>query len=343
MIKKLEPEEYKKFWKEFGTSIKLGLIEDYSNRTKLAKLLRFHTSQSTEEQTSLEAYVERMKENQKNIFYMAGASRKDCENSPFVERLLKRGYEVLYLTEPVDEYTIQNLPEFDGKKFQNVAKEGLELDEPEAAKKYKEQQVKDFEPLTKFLAATLAADVEKAVISDRLTDSPAALVASQYGWSGNMQRIMTAQAYAKADDFSNSFYATQKKTLEINPRHPLIKGMLERLKAHEAKVEEAGEGEEVKPDPTLEDSAQVLLDTARLRSGFLLQDSVGFAQRIERMLRVNVGVDLDAKVEEEPQFEEDKKEAADDEDEEGEEEVADEEEGGDDEEGEAEAHAKDEL
>eukprot|EP00049_Salpingoeca_infusionum_P017190 m.352067 g.352067 ORF g.352067 m.352067 type:complete len:818 (-) comp16431_c0_seq1:134-2587(-) len=313
MIKKLDKETYQKFWKEFGTSIKLGLIEDYSNRTRLAKLLRFMSSYDKTEYVSLEEYVERMKSNQETIFFMAAASRTEAESSPFVERLLKRGYEVLYLVEPVDEYALQNLPEFDGKKFQNVAKEGLTLDDSEAAKELLEQQQQEFEPLTKYLADVLGDSIEKAVVSDRLTDSPCALVATQYGWSGNMERIMRAQAYAKADDASSNFYANQKKVLELNPRHPLIKNMLERA----ASVAAAEEAEEDTTDSLLEDTARVLLDTARLRSGYMMDNSVEFAQRIERMLRVSTGVDLDAQVEPEPElFVDDDEEEGDDEEEE---------------------------
>eukprot|EP00043_Microstomoeca_roanoka_P009944 m.94796 g.94796 ORF g.94796 m.94796 type:complete len:841 (-) comp14741_c0_seq1:2272-4794(-) len=308
MIKKLEPEEFKAFWKQFGTSIKLGLIEDFQNRTRLAKLVRFYSSHEDGELTSLDDYISRMKKNQENIFFVAGASMEEVKASPFVERLLKRGYEVLYLIEPVDEYTIQNLPEYDGKKFQNAAKEGLQLDDSEAAKQLKEKLEEEYKPLTSWLSDHLKDDIEKAVVSDRLSESPCALVASQYGWSGNMERIMKAQAYAKADDASSSFYARQKKTLEINPRHPLVKNLLERAKA-------LSESEETE-DATLEDTARVLLDTARLRSGYLLQDSVAFAQRIERMLRVSAGVDLDAVVEPEPELPADEEDADEDEDEE---------------------------
>jgi heat shock protein beta len=300
MIKKLGEEEFEAFWKEFGTSIKLGLIEDYSNRTRLAKLLRFESSQDEEKVTSLADYVERMKKGQEHIFFMAASSRKEAETSPFVERLLKRGYEVLYLTQPVDEYAVQSLPEFDGHKFQNVAKEGLDLgDDSEAAKEAKQQLEKEFEPLTKYLGSVLSESIDKAVISDRLSESPCALVASQFGWSGNMERIMKAQAYSKGDE-GGSFYANQKKTLEINPRHPLIKNMLERARNEEDRGED---DEDV--DATLADTASVLLDTARLRSGYGLDDSVAFAKRIERMLRVSAGVDLDAEVEPEPEYPED--------------------------------------
>ncbi|XP_043554275.1 LOW QUALITY PROTEIN: endoplasmin-like [Chiloscyllium plagiosum] len=204
MIKKIAEEKYEdEFWKEFGTNIKLGVIEDHSNRTRLAKLLRFQSSNHETKRTSLEQYLERMKEKQDKIYFMAGSSRKEGESSPFVERLLKKGYEVLYLTEPVDEYCIQALPEFDGKRFQNVAKEGLKFDESEKAKEKHEAMEKEYEPLLTWLKDKALKDkIEKAVLSQRLTDSPSALVASQYGWSGNMERIMKAQAYQTGKDIS---------------------------------------------------------------------------------------------------------------------------------------------
>ena len=158
MIKKLSPEQYEEFWKEFSTNIKLGVMEDPSNRTRLAKLLRFFSSNDPEKQTTLATYIERMKEKQDSIFYIAGTSRKEIEASPFVERLLKKGYEVLYLTEPVDEYCIQAMPDFDGKKFQNVAKEGLKLDDGEKAKEQYDALQKTFEPLTNWLKETALKD-----------------------------------------------------------------------------------------------------------------------------------------------------------------------------------------
>lgn len=176
-------------------------MEDPSNRTRLAKLLRFFSSYDPEHQTSLTEYVERMKGKQDAIYFVAGSSKEDAMSSPFVERLLKKGYEVLYLTEPVDEYCIQSLPEFDGKKFQNVAKEGLKVEEGEKGKERQEALEKEYEPLTNWLKENALKDkIEKAVVSQRLAKSPCALVASSFGWSGNMERIMKSQAYAKAKD-----------------------------------------------------------------------------------------------------------------------------------------------
>ncbi|KAL6460238.1 hypothetical protein MHYP_G00319970 [Metynnis hypsauchen] len=312
MIKKIAEEQYNdKFWKEFGTNIKLGVIEDHSNRTRLAKLLRFQTSHSESELASLEQYVERMKEKQDKIYFMAGTSRKEAESSPFVETLLKKGYEVIYLTEPVDEYCIQALPEFDGKRFQNVAKEGVKFDESDKAKEKREALEKEYEPLTTWMKENALKDqIEKAVLSQRLTKSPCALVASQYGWSGNMERIMKAQAYQTGKDISTNYYASQKKTLEINPRHPLIKEMLKRVKDNAE-------------DQTASDLAVVLFETATLRSGYQLVDTKAYGDRIERMLRLSMNIDMSEQVEEEP--EEEPEEPAEDEAEDEEETQADEE------------------
>lgn len=292
MIKKISDEEFKNFWKEYSTNIKLGVMEDHSNRTRLAKLLRFYSSNSDTEVTSLADYIERMKEKQEHIYFIAGSSRKEVESSPFVERLLKKGYEVLYLIEAVDEYCIQSLPEFEGKKFQNVAKEGIKLDATEKAKERKEALEKEFEPLLKWMKDDALKDkIEKAVITERLTTSPCALVASQFGWSGNMERIMKAQAYQKTNDPNNQYYANQKKTLEVNPRHPLVKELKRRV-------------DDAQDDQTTKDLAHVLFETATLRSGFSLPDTADFAGRVERMLRLSMNVGLDEKIEDEPEEEE---------------------------------------
>ncbi|EPB67723.1 Hsp90 protein [Ancylostoma ceylanicum] len=296
MLKKLEGQEFDDFWKEFSTNIKLGVMEDPSNRIRLAKLLRFASSADKEKLTSLTDYVERMKDKQDKIYYMAGISRKEVETSPFVERLIAKGYEVLYLTEAVDEYCIQAMPEFDGKKFQNVAKEGVSIDDSEKAKEAYKELEKEFEPLTSWLKETALKDkIEKAVVSQRLVKSPSALVASSYGWSGNMERIMKSQAYAKAKDPTQEFYASQKKTFEINPRHPVVKELLRRVAAD-------------KDDQKAKDTATLLFETATLRSGFALQDQVGFAERIESVLRQSLDVAMDAEVEAEPTIDEQEEE-----------------------------------
>lgn len=216
----------------------------------------------------------------------------EVKNSPFVERLLKKGYEVLFLTQPVDEYCIQSLPEFEGKKFQNVAKEGLKLDTSEAAKEHKEALKEEYKDLLEWMKEDALKDkIEKATISERLDESPCALVASSYGWSGNMERIMRSQSYQKAKDSNQEYYGGQKKTLEINPRHPLVKKLKGLVEAD-------------KEDPTSKDLAQILLETATLRGGYILPDTAGFAGRIERMLRLSMDVPMDEAVEAETVFEE---------------------------------------
>ncbi|GFQ89726.1 endoplasmin [Trichonephila clavata] len=308
MIKKIPKEEYEKFWKEYSTNIKLGVIEDPSNRTRLAKLVRFLSSHDTKNYTSLSEYVERMKEKQEHIYYVAGASLEEAEKSPFVERLIKKGFEVLYLTEAVDEYAVSALPEFEGKKFQNVAKDGLRLDEGEKAKEVQETLNKEFEPLTKWLEEdTLKDKIAKATVSQRLHSSPCALVASQFGWTGNMERLARSNAHSKIQDTTREYYLSQKKTLEINPRHPLMKELLRRVQSD-------------KSDETAKDMANIMYETATLRSGFMLSDTSSFAQRVEVLLRKTLGVPEGAQVDEEPEIleemEEDEQKAEEDEDEE---------------------------
>merc|ERR1712115_143335 len=291
MIKKISDDKYDAFWKEYSTNIKLGVIEDTANRTRLAKLLRFTTSGG--KLSSLSEYVGRMKDKQEHIFYMAGGSVEEVKTSPFVERLLKKGYEVIYLTEAVDEYAISALPEFEGKKFQNVAKEGFSIDgDTDAAKARKAEVAEKFEPLTKWLGDDALKDhILRAETSERLAGSPCALITSKFGWTSNMQK---------------DYYLNQKKTLEINPRHPLIKELLRRV-------------EDNPEDKTAKDMATMMFNTATLRSGFSLKDTVKFAESIEKMMRETLGVDADEQVDEEEEVRDEEPPEEDDEDEEEEE------------------------
>lgn len=309
MVKKMEKKDADKFWDEYSTNIKLGVIEDSANRSRLAKLLRFQTSQSSDN-TLLADYVTRMKSKQDSIYYMAAGSRVEAEKSPFVERLLQKGYEVLYLTEPVDEYCMQSMPEFEGKKFQNAAKEGLKLGETDKSKKRVEELQKQYEPLTKWLQDKILKEkIDKAIISERLTQSPCALVAKSYGWTGNMERIMRSQAYARAKDPTQDFYATQKKTLELNPGHPIVKDLLRRVESDE-------------DDEVAKDLALVLYETSAVRSGFAVSDTSGFFERVEKMLRRGLDISLEEKIEEFEEFSIPSGEAADDDDDDNNEEEA---------------------
>ncbi|XP_076653231.1 heat shock protein 90 Gp93 [Halictus rubicundus] len=285
MIKKIPKEDYEKFWKEYSTNIKLGVIEDAQNRARLSKLLLFHSS-TQKGTTSLADYVSRMKPSQQYVYYIAGSSEEEVRKSPFVERLDKKGYEVLYLTEAVDEYAISALPEFDGKKFQNVAKEGFSLDEGDKAKERMEYLKTTFEPLIKWLNDILKDHVGKVQVSERLTDSPCALIASMFGWTGNMERLAISNAHQKSDDPQKNYYLNQKKTLEINPRHPLIRELLRRVNADTA-------------DETAKEIALMMFRTATLRSGYMLRETATFAQSVEELMRKTLNIPLDELPEEE--------------------------------------------
>merc|ERR1711983_295647 len=327
MIKKIDESLYPAFWREFSTNIKLGVIEDAANRSRLAKLLRFTSSAGN--YVSLSQYVERMKDKQEQIFYMGGSTLKEVQESPFVERLLKKGYEVLYLTEAVDEYAVSALPEFEGKKFQNVAKDGFSLEgDTEAAKARKEEMKGQFEPLIKWMGEDALKDhILRAEVSERLDASPCALITSRFGWTANMQRIIGSQTHSKTNDMQRDYYLNQKNALEINPRHPLIKELLRRV-------------EDNPDDAIAKDMALMMFNTATLRSGYMLRDTVSFSNHIESMMRDTLGIDKDEGVEEEEEIVEDEPEDDDDdEDEEDEEEDEDDEE----EEEEEETGDKDEL
>ncbi len=293
MIKKLSEEEFTKFWREYGTNIKLGVIEDAQNKNRLANLLRFESSNSDEERkmTSLEDYVKRMKADQEFIYFIAGTSHSELAQSPFVEKLLKRGYEVLYLVDPIDEYCMQSLPEFEGKRLQNVAKDGLKIDKSKQAEERQKEMEARYAPLVAWIKEKgLKEQVERVQVSSRLVKTPMALVANQYGYSGNMERITKAQAYQKSGgDSASTHFHGQKKILEINPGHPLVKELL-KLVEEDAESRKAGE------------LVRLMFEAATIRSGYELKDTAGFADRIEVMLRSALNISADEEVDEEPEF-----------------------------------------
>lgn len=276
-VEETDYSEFHKFWEQYGTNIKLGVIEDVPNRTRLSKLLLFYSSQ-TGKLSTFSDYVSRMKEGQKQIYYLAGETKEAVETSPLLEKLQNKGYEVLYMIDPIDEYCMANLEKFDGKfKLTNIGKEGLTLDGEEKDEEKEKETKEKFSKLTDFLKKTLADKIDKAIITDRLTSSPSALVSSAYGWTANMERIIKAQALG-GDTRAQQMYQP-KKIMEINPNHPLIQELLRRV-------------EENEQDPTANDIAELMFDTASLSSGYSLDNPNEFASRIVKMMALGLNVQL---------------------------------------------------
>merc|ERR1712086_993610 len=270
-------EDYKKFYEQFSKNLKLGIHEDTQNRGKIAELLRYYSSKSEDDMTSLKDYVSRMKEGQKQIYFITGENKAVVAASPFLERLKKKGLEVLYMIDPIDEYAVQQLKEYDGKKLICCTKEGLEIDETEDEKKAWEELKAGAEELCKVMKDVLGDKVEKVVCSQRVVDSPCCLVTGEYGWTAGMERIMKAQALR---DSSMSSYMASKKTMELNPTNSIIKELKTRADAD-------------KNDKTVKDLTLLIFETSLLTSGFSLEEPQTFANRIHRMVKLGLSIDDD--------------------------------------------------
>jgi molecular chaperone HtpG len=268
-------EDYKKFYEHFGKNIKLGIHEDSTNRKKLCDLLRYNSTKALDEPTTLKDYVTRMGPEQKTIYYITGDSKKKLESSPFLEEAKRRGVEVLFMVDPIDEYVMQQVKDYDDKKFVCLTKEGVKFEESEEEKKKKEEEKASFEKLCKSMKEYLGDKVEKVVLTERLSTSPCILVTSEFGWSAHMEQIMRNQALR---DSSMSSYMVSKKTMEINPGHAIVRELRKRVDADQN-------------DKTIKDLVFLLFDTSLLTSGFSLEDPTAYAERIHRMIKLGLSLD----------------------------------------------------
>merc|ERR1719464_2038227 len=276
-------EDYKKFFHSLDVILKLGIHEDNKNRKKLCELLRYYSSTSGDSMTSLKDYVERMKESQEVVYYITGENKAVVENSPFMEVFKKRGLEVLFMTDPIDEHAVQQLKEYDGKKLVNITKEGVEINKDEDEKKAFEEKKAAFEPLCKKMKEILGDKVEEVMVGDAMVESPAQLVTTEYGWSANMQRIMKAQVLR---DSQMSSFMVGKKKMQINPEHVIMQSLEQKFSADAS-------------DRTIKDLAWLLFETALLTSGFTLDDPTTFAGRIHKLIKLGLSLDADDDDEEE--------------------------------------------
>ena len=268
-------EDYKKFYENFSKNLKLGIHEDSANRKKLMELLRYHSTKALEEPTTLKDYVTRMREGQKAIYYITGDSKAKLENSPFLEEAKRRDIEVLFMVDPIDEYVMQQVKDFEDHKFVCVTKEGLKFEgDGEDEKKRREEQKAAFEKLCKQMKEILGDKVEKVVLTERLSTSPCILITSEFGWSAHMEQIMKHQALR---DSSMSSYMVSKKTMEINPHHPIVKELKRKVDADQS-------------DKTIKDLVFLLFDTSLLTSGFQLEDPTTYAERIHRMIKLGLDI-----------------------------------------------------
>merc|ERR1712056_171746 len=287
--KKDEEGTWTKFWKEFNKNLKMGCYEDDSNRSKLSKLLRFITTKSEGKEISLDKYLDRMQESQESIYYMSGESLEVMQKAPALQIFKKKDLEVLMLSDHLGEPCLQKLADYEGKKFVSIQKADVKLDETEDEKK-RFAKIKDiFKPLTDWWKEKLTdltekgamkdagVKIEKVELSKRLTESPVVVVTSQFGYSAQQERVMKAQSFQNKDQVG---MMSGRKTLEVNPNHPVIADLLSKVKTD-------------KEDKAALDTAQVLFQTALIESGYEIADPSALVNRVYRLMSKELGVDPD--------------------------------------------------
>merc|ERR1712176_1529319 len=302
-----EDNTWGKFWKEFNKNLKMGCYEDDSNRSKLSKLLLYKTTKSDGKDINLDTYLDRMQESQESIYYMSGESLEVMKKAPALQVFTKKDIEVLLLDDTLDEPCIQKLADYEGKKFVSIQKADVKLDETDEEKK-RFSKLKDmYKPLTDWWKEKLTdltekgqmkdagVKVEKVEISKRLTDSPVVVVTSQFGYSAQQEKVMKSQAFQNKDQMSSM---AGRKTLEVNPKHPVVADLLSKVKAD-------------KEDKAALDTAQVLFQTALIESGYEIADPSALVNRVYRLMSKELGVDPDAPLKEVevPEGEEEEEEA----------------------------------
>merc|ERR1712086_66519 len=271
-----------KFWEQFGKNIKLGVIEDAGNRNKLAKLTRFYSTHDKNALTSLDDYIDRAKKSQDSIYFLSGESRKAILNSPLLQGLVKKNYEILLLDDPIDEYCMQHLSEYEKKKLVNVGKGDFKFPEDDEDKNRLKKLKKMYQPLTEWLKNQYKDKVDNVNVSLKLVDDPMAVVSSENGFSASMERINKAQAFANKD--RAGVFNTMKKTVEVNPYHPFMRELLERVKSE--------------VDADTEEASKLLFEVALLNSGYQLTETTDFSTRFYRVMSDAMGIPRDSKVEE---------------------------------------------
>jgi heat shock protein beta len=275
-LRENEPAKYDQFWSSYGKYFKVGLVEDLDYKDELKRFVRFWSSKSGDNQTSIPEYISRMKEGQDQIYFVTGEGRKAAEIAPAMEKMKQKGYEVLYMVDPLDEICSQSIVDFEGKKMVDINKAGLDLDKSEDEKKEMEELQKDFEPLATWLKKQLGERVQKVQISNRLVDSPATLVQGEWGMSPMMQRYMKSQTTSSASDSAFAIGSRNQAILEINPQHAVINKLKNAM--------------ETAPDSdTTEDMIMMVYETAALIGGYSIEDPGEFAKRVTKLMESTGG------------------------------------------------------